>query len=90
MLPLITNDQNHFQWPGVVSQDVVKHTGGLKGDVLVLSGQVKGRTLLPLPPQAETATEAVEKGWEYNLLCALSHLLCYVYNKSCVRASRVW
>lgn len=78
MLPLITNDQNHFQWPGVVSQDVVKHTGGLKGDVLVLSGQVKGRTLLPLPPQAETATEAVEKGWENNLLCALFSfaLLC--------------
>ena len=63
MIPVITNDQNHIQWPGVVSQDVMKHTGGLKGDVFVLSGQVKGKTLLPLPPQAETATEAVENGW---------------------------
>ena len=58
----------------------MNHTGGLKGDVFVLSGQVKGRTLLPLPPQAETATEAVEKGYvgrELILLCALS--LFYVY-----------
>ena len=27
--------------------------GGLKGDVQVLSGRVKGKTLLPLPPDAE-------------------------------------
>jgi hypothetical protein len=27
--------------------------GGLKGDVQVLSGRVKGKTLLPLPPEAE-------------------------------------
>lgn len=29
------------------------NTGGLKGDVQVLSGRVKGKTLLPLPPEAE-------------------------------------
>ena len=33
--------------------------GGLKGDVQVLSGQVKGKTLLPMSPQAEMATMAV-------------------------------
>ena len=84
VLPLITNDSNHFQWPQVVSQDVMRHSGeilvecycirleyhishtcitaclgGLKGDVLVVSGQVKGKTLLPLPPQAERTTMMV-------------------------------
>jgi hypothetical protein len=27
MLPLIGNECNHIQWPHVVSQDVLKHTG---------------------------------------------------------------
>ena len=64
MFPLITNDNNHQKWPCVVSQDVMKHTGGLKGDVCVLSGQVKGKTLLPLPPKAEHAAQAAEKELE--------------------------
>lgn len=61
MVPLITNESNHWRWPAVVSQDVVQHTGSLKGDVFVLSGQVKGRTLLPLPPQAERAAQATDR-----------------------------
>lgn len=34
--------------------------GTLKGEVFVLSGQVKGRTLLPLPAQADLIIEAAE------------------------------
>ena len=60
-VPLISNGLNHHLWPQVVSQDIMKHTGGLKGDVFTVSGRVKGRTLLPLPPQAEEAGEAAEK-----------------------------
>lgn len=60
-MPLIINEKNHFKWPHVVSQDVMKHTGGLKGDVFVLSGQVKGKTLLPMSPQAENATEIADE-----------------------------
>lgn len=37
-----------------MSNDVTKHIEGLKADVYVLSGQVKGKTLLPIPAQAET------------------------------------
>ncbi len=33
--------------------------GGLKGNVLVISGQVNGKTLLPMTPQAEQATQVV-------------------------------
>lgn len=50
---MVSNTKNHSLWPQVVSQDVMKHTGGLMGDVLVLSGQVRGKTFLPLPPQAD-------------------------------------
>ena len=64
MVPLITNECNHWQWPAVVSQDVVQHTGGLKGDVFMLSGQVKGRTLLPLPPQADRITQTTDREHE--------------------------
>lgn len=35
---------------------LIVYTGGLKGDVQVLSGRVKGKTLLPLPPEAEKST----------------------------------
>lgn len=53
VVPMVGNTKNHKMWPQVVSQDVLKHTGGLKGDVLVLSGQVKGKTFLPLPQQSD-------------------------------------
>ena len=43
-----------------MTEDVVRHMGRFKGDVFVLSGQVKGRTLLPLPAQAELFIEAAE------------------------------
>ena len=57
LVPAVTGDINSQRWPQVVSQDVTRHTGGLKGKVFVLTGEVKGRTLLPFSPQAEVATE---------------------------------
>lgn len=57
LVPAVSDGTNSKQWPQVVSQDVTNHTGGLKGIVLVLSGEVKGRTLLPFSLQAEVATE---------------------------------
>ena len=44
----------------MVAEDVARHMGSFKGDVFVLSGQVKGRTLLPLPAQAELFIEAAQ------------------------------
>ncbi len=55
---MVGNTRNHRLWPNVVSQDVLKHTGGLKGDVLVLSGKVQGKTFLPLPQQADLIENA--------------------------------
>ena len=65
-MPLLSNDRNHESWPHVVSHDVQRHVHNLKSSVYVVSGQVKGKTLLPLPVGAdkveESATE-VEKEW---------------------------
>lgn len=58
---MIDNTKNHNHWPHVVSLDVMKHTSTLKGDVLILNGQVKGKTFLPLPPQADLVAEAAER-----------------------------
>ncbi len=62
ILPLVCNDTNHRRWPQVVAGDVVKHCGGFRGDVCMLAGQVKGNTVLPLPPQAEYAAEVSGTG----------------------------
>uniref|UniRef100_A0A4W6G4C0 Dynein axonemal heavy chain 17 n=1 Tax=Lates calcarifer TaxID=8187 RepID=A0A4W6G4C0_LATCA len=47
--PLLSNSRNHTEWPKVVSQDVRHHVHSLKTNVFVVSGQVQGKTLLPLP-----------------------------------------
>lgn len=59
-MPVVTNYNNHTNWPAVVSQDVIRHMGTLKGDVFSVSGQVKGRTLLSLPQEADLVAKAVE------------------------------
>ena len=51
--PVIGNKKNHDQWPKVVSDDVLRHVYMLNNRVYVLAGQVKGKTLLPLPASTE-------------------------------------
>uniref|UniRef100_H3BBD5 Dynein axonemal heavy chain 17 n=1 Tax=Latimeria chalumnae TaxID=7897 RepID=H3BBD5_LATCH len=46
---LFTNSANMIGWPQVVCEDVVKHALKLKNGVFVTGGQIKGKTLLPLP-----------------------------------------
>ncbi|GCB69230.1 hypothetical protein scyTo_0001016 [Scyliorhinus torazame] len=60
VVPVLTNSRNHNCWPQVVSQDVVRHVHSLKSNVFVVVGQVKGKTLLPLPVGAERATALYE------------------------------
>jgi dynein heavy chain len=62
--PAISSSTNSRRWPQVVSEDVNKHTETFKGSVFVVSGNVKGRTLLPFPHQAEVATSA-----DYDQVC---------------------
>ncbi|GAA6225045.1 dynein heavy chain 9, axonemal [Lates japonicus] len=56
--PLLFNSKNHTEWPKVVSQDVRHHVHSLKTNVFVVSGQVQGKTLLPLPAGSERLEQA--------------------------------
>jgi len=47
------NDRNHDGWPEVVAYDVLRHVHNIKSRVYVVSGQVRGKTLLPLPVRAD-------------------------------------
>uniref|UniRef100_A0A8C8RQR7 Dynein heavy chain tail domain-containing protein n=1 Tax=Pelusios castaneus TaxID=367368 RepID=A0A8C8RQR7_9SAUR len=51
--PVLTNEKNHHSWPQVVSQDIMRHVHNLKSNIFVVVGQVKGKTLLPLPAGSE-------------------------------------
>ena len=71
LVPLLSNTNNHQNWPVVVSQDVLRHVHQLKNNVFVISGQVKGRTLLPLPVGSETIKEEADEtvdSYERNLV----------------------
>ncbi|KAM9371423.1 dynein axonemal heavy chain 9-like [Phaethornis superciliosus] len=49
IVPILTNKKNHQGWPQVVSKDIIHHVHNLKNTVFRVVGQVKGKTLLPLP-----------------------------------------
>lgn len=53
LVPLLGNEKNQESWPQVVTDDVQRHVHNLKSSVFVVSGQVKGKTLLPLPVGSE-------------------------------------
>ncbi|XP_071988562.1 dynein beta chain, ciliary-like, partial [Engystomops pustulosus] len=53
IVPVLANQKNHQTWPHVVSQDVMRHVSNLKSCTFVMSGQVRGKTLLPLPSGSE-------------------------------------
>ncbi len=61
LVPLLSNDRNHELWPHVVSNDVLRHVHHLKSNVYVVAGQVKGKTLLPLPVGTEKVEEAADE-----------------------------
>ncbi|XP_056405417.1 dynein axonemal heavy chain 9 [Hyla sarda] len=53
IVPVLANQKNHQNWPHVVSQDVMRHVNNLKSSTFVMVGQVRGKTLLPLPSGSE-------------------------------------
>ncbi|KAG8446024.1 hypothetical protein GDO86_013774 [Hymenochirus boettgeri] len=61
LVPILSNQKNHKHWPYVVSQDLLRHVNILKSRTFVMAGQVKGKTLLPLPTGAERVEEENEK-----------------------------
>ncbi|KAM7371234.1 hypothetical protein PAMP_010722 [Pampus punctatissimus] len=94
VVPLLSNSKNHTEWPQVVSQDLRRHVHSLKTHVFVVSGQVQGKTLLPLPAGSEKVEqvaletdkrgETVDKSIIHSLESAViewSHQICAVLKK---------
>ncbi|KAL8567586.1 hypothetical protein ACOMHN_054399 [Nucella lapillus] len=52
-LPIFENERNQKFWPKVVAQDVCRNVVSLKCNVFMVSGHVKGKTLLPMPIGAD-------------------------------------
>jgi len=57
LIPIFGNSQNQIQWPKVVSHDINKHIKSLKNKTHVISGQMKGKTQLPIPAGAEKLSD---------------------------------
>ncbi|XP_051851510.1 dynein axonemal heavy chain 9 [Antechinus flavipes] len=53
VMPVLTNEKNHQDWPNAVYKDVRRHIHNLQNDLIVFLGQVTGKTLLPLPIDSE-------------------------------------
>ena len=57
LIPLFGNINNQSDWPKVISYDLIRHINNLKNKTHVISGQMKGRTQLPIPVGAEKMTD---------------------------------
>ncbi|XP_053270380.1 dynein axonemal heavy chain 9-like [Pleuronectes platessa] len=55
---LVSNSSNHTEWPPGVCDDVARNVHFLKKSLFVVSGQVQGHTLLPLPMDFERVEQA--------------------------------
>jgi dynein heavy chain len=57
LVPVIGNSQNQGDWPKVISSDLIRHVNNLKNKTHVLSGQMKGKTQLPIPAGADKVSD---------------------------------
>ncbi|CAH8610928.1 unnamed protein product [Heterobilharzia americana] len=62
LIPVLSNKKNYSSWPTVVYEDVIKYAHGLKKQTDIVVGQVKGKTLLPLPVEQERFKEHFKEG----------------------------
>ncbi|KAM9412460.1 dynein axonemal heavy chain 17-like [Salvelinus alpinus] len=74
--PLHTNKDNTRCWPRVVSDDVSRHAHKLKNEVFVVGGQIKGRTFLPLPANADALEDSE---YTYRLSCSIDSKLMHAF-----------
>ncbi len=54
---MFSNTQNQTDWPKVISSDLIRHINNLKNKTNVISGQMKGKTQLPIPAGAEKVSD---------------------------------
>ena len=58
VVPLLSNHRNQSKWTEALSQDVERHVHALRTNVVVVSAQVQGKTLLALPAGSERMEQA--------------------------------
>lgn len=56
-MPVLGNPLNQIGWSDLVSKDLMDKFHNFMAHTYVTLGQVKGRTLLPLPPADVTSSE---------------------------------
>ena len=61
-LPLLCNPRNQEGWPEVIGREVVDGMHKFIANVYVTIGQIKGKTLLPLPPAEGAGGEGGDAG----------------------------
>ena len=55
--PIITAPSNQDKWPETVVTDVKQHTQEITGVLYSVQGQLKGKTLLPMPLSLDAVDE---------------------------------
>ena len=80
LVPVFGNANNQSDWPKVISNDLIRHINNLKNKTYVISGQMKGKTQLPIPPGAEKVSdEDIKKAQRYLNLLIYKQALNYLY-----------
>uniref|UniRef100_UPI0035900BF2 dynein axonemal heavy chain 17-like n=1 Tax=Myxine glutinosa TaxID=7769 RepID=UPI0035900BF2 len=68
LFDLLSNKENHIDWPEVVSDDVVKQVQRQTRDVTVINGLMQGKTILTLPTtSSKTEDNLKESVFDTNL-----------------------
>lgn len=57
LVPVFKNPENQKDWPKVISNDLNRHINNLKNRTYVITGQMKGKTQLPIPAGAEKVSD---------------------------------
>uniref|UniRef100_A0A3B3DUZ5 Uncharacterized protein n=1 Tax=Oryzias melastigma TaxID=30732 RepID=A0A3B3DUZ5_ORYME len=52
-VPLLTNKQNHHDWPSLVSEDLIRNVESVHSKTSILQGRVLGKIVLPIPTSAD-------------------------------------
>lgn len=59
-LPVLANPQNQHGWSDLVSKDLIENKfHNFLSTIYVTIGEVKGRTMLPIPPQETTTSDRI-------------------------------
>ena len=76
-LPVLSNPLNQIGWSDLVSKDLMDKFHNFLAHLYVTIGQVKGRTMLPLPPNDVTSSDKTSSKDKAHILEGKIRLLCF-------------